>query len=239
MNLFALTLGLGASLGLYRVSRQRSGQWLDAALLVLLLSLIGARLGFAAERYEYFSSHLGEILAFYKGGLSAGGAVVGWVLGLGLASALHRVPVLRMADWLYPLIPPLAIAGLMASWLAGSGYGPALPAGTWWGVPTPDETGLLSPRWPLQPVAALALLFFYMLMEMLTPLPRPSGWLASLASAWFASILLVVSMLRADPVPVWGQQQIHVDTLSSLIFLAFFLGLLVVLTFIARRKNRL
>ena len=54
MNFFSLTLGLGATLGLYRVSRQRAGQWLDAALLVLFRSLLGARLGFAAERLAYF-----------------------------------------------------------------------------------------------------------------------------------------------------------------------------------------
>ena len=206
---------------------------------MLFVSLVGARVGFAAERYAYFADHPGEILAFDQGGLSLGGAALAWVVGLCLASALHRVPVLRMADWLYPLIPPLTVAGLMASWLAGSAYGPALPAGTWWGVPTPDESGLLAPRWPLQPVAALALLVFYRLLEMLTPLPRPSGWLASLATAWFMVVYLVISLLRVDPVPTWGQGQIHVDTLGSLILLAFFLSLFVVLTFIDRRKTKM
>jgi phosphatidylglycerol---prolipoprotein diacylglyceryl transferase len=236
VNAFAITLGLGAGLGLYRISRQRSGQWLDAALLALLCALVGARLGFALENFNYYQAHPDEILAFNRGGLGLGGAVLGWVLGLLLSAWIHKTRVLRLADWIYPLIPPLTIAGLLGCWQAGVAYGPTLPTGAWWGIPTPDEGGLVALRWPLQPAAALALLVFYWLMELLTPLPRPTGWLSSLASTWFIAVALVVSLLRADPVPNWGI--FHADTLEALVLLTFFLGLFVVLTFISRKRNK-
>lgn len=231
-----MILGLGAALGLYRISRQRSGQWLDAALLVLLFCLIGARLGYAAERADYFRAHPAEILAVYQGGLSGGGAVLGWIAGLLTAAAIHKIHVLRLADWLYPLIPPLSIAGFLAVWQAGAVYGPTLIGGSWWGIPAADESGQIALRWPIQLIAALALLIFYWLMELLITVLRPAGWLSSLAAAWFLAVNLVVSLLRADAVPTVGPLPIRVDILENLIFLAFFLGLFTFLTFIDRKK---
>jgi phosphatidylglycerol:prolipoprotein diacylglycerol transferase len=234
LNGFAIVLGIGAALGLLRVSRQRSGKWLDAGLLVLLGTLLGARLGYVLVHLSYFSQHPAEIAAVRAGGLNGGGAAVGWILGLLLAAAIQRVAVLRLADWLYPLLPPLAVAGYLGCWLAGVVYGPELPVGTWWGVPAPDESGLVALRWPLQLAAALALLVFYSLMERMMPLPRPSGWLFSLAASWYVIVDLVVSLLRADPQPSWGR--LHFDTLGNLVLLALCLGVFVTLTFIARRQ---
>jgi hypothetical protein len=130
-----------------------------------------------------------------------------------------------------------AIAGYLGAWLAGVAYGPQLPAGTWWGIPAPDEIGWMALRWPLQPAAALALLVFYSLMERLIPLPRPSGWLFSLAAAWYIVVSLVVSLLRADPQPAW--RAFHLDTLGNLIALILTLGIFAALTFIDRRKSTL
>jgi phosphatidylglycerol:prolipoprotein diacylglycerol transferase len=236
VNGFALVLGLGAALGLLRVSRQKSGMWLDAGLLVLAGGLIGARLGYVAAHWFYFRLHGAEILALRTGGLSGEGAAAGWLVGLLLGAAIHRISPLRLADWLYPLLPPVAIAGFLASWLAGAAYGPALPPGTWWGLPAPDESGLVALRWPLLPVAGLALLVFYGLMEQLVLLPRPSGWLAALAATWYITVNLVVSLLRVDPAPVW--HGLRIDTLGNLIFLALTLGLFSILTFIDRKNYK-
>lgn len=205
-------------------------------MLALLCALIGSRLGYALERFGYFSGHPAEILAVVHGGLSGGGALLGWIVGLLLAAAFHRVNVLRLADWLYPLIPPLSVAGFLALWMAGAAYGHALPAGTWWGLPSADESGQIALRWPIQLVAALALLVFYWLMEMLITLPRPAGWLSSLAGSWFLAVNLVVSLLRDDPLPLVGSPPIRVDILENLIFLAFFLSLFTCLTFIDRKR---
>jgi len=236
VNGFAFLLGIGSALGLLRVSRQRQGKWLDAGLLVLLGTLLGARLGYVLVHWSYYQAHLAEILALKAGGLSGGGAAVGWAAGLLLAALIHRAPVLRLADWLYPLLPPLAVAGYLGLWLAGVAYGPELPAGVWWALPAPDESGQVLPRWPLQPAAALALLAFYLLMEYLIRIPRPSGWLFSLAAAWYAAVDLVVSLLRADPLPVW--RGMRLDTLGNLVILALCLAVFVSLTFIDRRRKK-
>lgn len=236
---FGWILGLGAALGLQRVYRQRSGQWVDVALLVLLTSLLGARLGYAAEHLAYFRQHPAEILLFNLGGLSGWGAVLGWLGGLLLAAGLQRVSPLRLADWLYPLIPPLTVSAYLALWQAGALYGPLAGAGDWWAVPAADESGQVALRWPLQLGAALALLVFYWLLEQLVTLPRPAGWLASLAGAWLLAVNLVVALLRADPVPGVGRMDIPVDVLGNLVLLGLFLGVFSALTLLDRRKVKM
>ncbi len=236
VNAYALAVGIGAALGLFRVSRQRSGQWLDAGLIVLAASLIGARIAYAVLNAAYFRAHPLEVLEIWRGGFSAPGAVLGGTLGLVLAAALDKVRVLRLADWLYPLIPPLAIGAWLGCWLTGVAYGPQLPAGTWWAVQAIDEAGVIAPRMPLQLGAALALAVFYFLMETLTPLPRPSGWLSSLGTSWLVLVSLVASFLRTDPVPLWNG--LRLDTWVYLVLLVPYFGLFAWLNFTARKKPK-
>jgi len=236
VNAFAIAVGLGAALGLFRVSRQRAGQWLDAGLIVLTVSLIGARLGYALFELTYFSVHPVEVIQIWRGGLSAPGAIVGAWLGLLLAAAIEKVHVLRLADWLYPLIPSVSVATWLGCWLIGAAYGSELPAGTWWAVQSPDLSGQLAARVPVQLGAAVALAVFYYLMETLVPLPRPSGWLSSLALSWLVLVSLVASFLRADPMQMW--RGVRLDTWVYLVLLVPFLGLFAWLNFVARQKPK-
>lgn len=236
MNAFAVAVGLGAAFGLYRVSRQRSGLWLDAALIVLALALVGARIGYGVVNFPHFSAYPLEILQFWRGGLVAPGALIGGFLGLLLAAALEKVALLRLADWLYPLIPPLAVGAWLGCWLSGVAYGALLPQNAWWGVHAIDESGQVAMRLPVQLGAAVALAAFYYLMETLTPLPRPSGWFFSLAVSWLALISLVASFLRADPTPAW--RGLRLDTMVDLVVFIPFFGLFVWLNFAARKKAK-
>jgi prolipoprotein diacylglyceryltransferase len=209
--------------------------WLDAALIVLAGSLIGARLGYVLFNLAYFSSRPLEIPQVWLGGLSGEGAIFGGALTLALTAAAYKAPLLRLADWLYPLIPPLAIGAWLGCWLVGIAYGSAEPAGTWWAVPALDETGQMLLRMPLQLGAAVSLGVFYWLMETLTPLPRPSGWLFSLAASWLVLVCLVASLLRADPMPMW--RELRVSTWSYLALLLPFFGLFTWLNFKAHHKK--
>lgn len=230
VNEFSFLLMLGGGIGLWRVSRQRELQWLDGAILTILCALMGARLGYVLINLAYFREVPEEILQFWLGGLSAPGAIVGALLGIGTASLLFRVPYLRMADRLYPLLPPLAVSVWLGCWLAGCAYGAVAQPG-WLGVPAPDEAGWVTWRIPVQPLAALSLILFYALMEALIPIPRPSGWLSSLALTWLTLVNLAASLLRDDPMPVWNH--FRVDTWAYLGLELIFLSCFTILHFTA------
>ena len=94
------------------------------------------------------------------------GAVAAALLTLGVLSLVKRRPLAWLADSLAPLTGPLAIGVWLGCWQAGVAYGAPLPAaGAWWGVPAPDEAGLVSLRVPLQLLCAVALLAYLWLVE--------------------------------------------------------------------------
>lgn len=233
MNGFTLWVGLGAALGLWRVARsvpqQQIGFWLNAGLWVLFACLAGARLFYAWLNRDYFASHLAEIPQIWLGGLSWPGAAGGAWLALLFLTAAYRTPRGGrvtpgwFSDRLYPLLPPLSVTTWMGCWSAGTAYGQPVPTGTWWGVPSLDESGAYTLHWPLQPLAALSLLVFFWLLETRVKPLRPPGRLSSLAAFGLLLHLLAASLLRGDPAPTWGS--LRADTWMALFFLGCFLAL--------------
>lgn len=212
MNAFTVWVGLGSAMGLWRVWRlapsRLSGALLNTALLVLVAALLGARLAYVAVNAAYYRASFWEIFQFWQGGLSWPGALAGAALAIAATASVYstprgrRVPFGWLADRLYPLLPPVAITAWLGCWLAGAAYGTELPTGTWLGVPSPDETGATLPRFPVQILAALALLSFFALLELRLRPKRPHGALSALALVGLMFVQLGASLLRADPAPM-------------------------------------
>lgn len=224
--------------GLWRIARsapeRQAEVWVNTGLFVLGFTLAGARLAYVWMNRDYFAAHLIEAPQIWLGGLAWEGAVgaAGFALVyLGFrfrasrsrATGVIPIPLGWLGDRLYPLLPPLAITTWLGCWQIGVAYGVSLPAGAFGGVPSLDEYGLYSLRFPLQPLAALTLLVFFVTLEMrLKPL-RPAGRLSGLAISGLLLHLLVTSLLRADPAPY--RHGLRVDTWMAIIYLALFLML--------------
>lgn len=234
MNEFAIWLGIGTTIGLWRLVRsvpaQQAETWVNTGLIVLAAALAGSRLGFAANHWGYYSAHLLEIPQVWLGGLDGPGAVIGaWLalLALALSSPRRLFAVSRQfADQLYPLLPPIAVTTWLGLWQAGAAYGPALPGGQWWGVPSLDESGVYNQHMPLQPLAALSLLVFFITLEARVKPLQPAGRLSGAAFGGLLLHMLVISLLRADPAPTWrGLPMNFWEALLLLIVLVTFAGI--------------
>jgi prolipoprotein diacylglyceryltransferase len=185
----------------------------------------------------------------WLGGLAWTGAVAGAGLALILLAFQYRASLNRLSphtahlplgplgDYLYPLLPPLAVTVWLGAWQVGIAYGAALPAGTFGGIPALDESGVTSLRFPLQPLAALTLLVFFWLLETRVKLTFSAGRLAGLAIAGLLLHTIAFSLLRADPAPYWSG--LRVDTWLGMLYLIFFITLVTINTMIQRsqRKN--
>jgi len=207
VSAFAFLVGLGASLGLWRViqrvPRWQAARWMNSALITLLGTLLGSRIVFVAFHTSYYAAHGLEAVEIWKGGLAWPGAVAGGLLGLLIVAWIWRLPFALLADRLIPLASPLAIAVWLGCWQSGVAYGVRLPPGAWWGIPSRDETGAVYTRFPVQPLAALTLVIFFWWLDLRSfPRERP-GRLASLAGLGLAVNLLIFSILRADPSQLW------------------------------------
>ncbi|HEY3344465.1 MAG TPA: prolipoprotein diacylglyceryl transferase family protein [Anaerolineaceae bacterium] len=207
MNIYAFLIGVGASFGLACVAVQtaparRSSALLDGGLISLAGALIGGRAGYVAQNWAHFQAFPAQIPQIWLGGFSGLGAMLGGMLGLLVAAGILRMSPGVLADGLAPMLPPLAVCAWLACWQAGTAYGAAAP-GAWWAIPTRDETGLVLPRFPLQPLAAAFTVGLFTLIELIRRRLTASGQLAGLSLAGMAALLCAASFLRADPSPVW------------------------------------
>jgi phosphatidylglycerol:prolipoprotein diacylglycerol transferase len=66
--------------------------------LVFLSGILGARTYYVAFNWDFYSSHPGEILAIWHGGLAIHGGLIGGVLGGAWYVRRHRLSFLKLAD---------------------------------------------------------------------------------------------------------------------------------------------
>ena len=117
MNLYALLLGIGSSLSIWRISREvpvrEAMHWSTSALVVLLGALIGARIGFILWQPAYLEAFGWQVLHIWEGGFIWPGAVAGaWFAILLISWQLH-LPVGLVADRIAVMAPPVNHNGLV------------------------------------------------------------------------------------------------------------------------------
>ncbi len=194
---------------------------IDAGLATLGAGLLGARAGFVATHWSYYSLHLNEVLAFWQGGLSWTSGALGGMLGLASFSALAKRPFWPLADAIAIPAALVAAAAWLGCMLDGCSYGRRVTANAWI-PPSPDILGNLAPRWPTQAVGVMYSLGVLALLLTVAERRHPTGVLVSLGLALIAAGALGLSFTRADPVPVtWG---LRLDGLASAVLLVLGLG---------------
>lgn len=229
-NLFSILIGLGATLGLWRVystlhARQKI-RGLGIGLWVLIGGLLGARTGFVLMHLHYYSLHPGESVKFWQGGMSGFGAFAGAVLFSIIAARVLHMQTLKTLDRMSCLILPLGVMSWLGCWTAGTAYGPTLEPGTWWGMATLDETGLSSLRVPLQPMAAISLFVIIYILELKIP-HLNNGILFAGTGLGISLHSLLFSFFRADPVQaVFG---LRLDSMLALISSVCFAVFIIIL----------
>ena len=207
MNEFALFVGLGAAMGLWQVSRtaspEKAPQHVRIGLITLLGGLIGSRLVFVLIHLAYFSTHPGESVQFWLGGLSWPGAAIG-IIGTILFTAMAKhIAIGKLFDSLSSMFLPLIIGIELGCWQSGCAYGPVVSETAFWSIASPDETGAVLRRFPTQLIISLVLLVYFIGLESRLKkhhFPGRKAWLSGLG---ISIILGIFSFLRADPAPYW------------------------------------
>jgi prolipoprotein diacylglyceryltransferase len=207
---FSIFLIFGMLVGLFEVFRQAGESLherisrLDDAIVLLLVSIGGARLDYCLLRWPYFSQHGIEIPQFWLGGLGWPGAIIGGLLAIGLIGWLHVGTSRRLiADSLLPLLCPMAVACWLGAWSQNEAYGWPVPVDAWYGSPVIDSTGVTITRFPLQPIAAVIIVGISALGDYLASTDSIPGRKISIGFLGFSLVMLVSTFLRGDPSPRW------------------------------------
>ena len=198
-----LLMGLGVFAWRARCRIARPDRWLDAALAALAAGVLGARLGYVWAHWPYFQERSGQILKFWRGGLSWHGALVGGLLGLGLYCWLRKLSFWRVADELALVAPLVGTAAWLGCLLAGCAYGREMDQAHWMAADLPDVFGVWALRANVQLLAAgWSLLVAGVLWGLRRPLP--DGMRLALFLLLYGAGLACIDPFRGDAVPHWG-----------------------------------
>lgn len=112
--------------------------------------VLGGRLGYVLfYRPDYYASHLGEVFAVWKGGMSFHGGLLGVMVAMAVFGWLRKRPFLQVTDLIAPCVPTGLASGRVGNFINGELWGrfadPSLP----WAMVFP-QSGSMQPRHPSQ-----------------------------------------------------------------------------------------
>ncbi|MCX6000628.1 MAG: prolipoprotein diacylglyceryl transferase [Chloroflexi bacterium] len=197
-----------------------------AALWIVLLGLIGARIVHVLDSLDVYSSDPVRVLAIWEGGLSWYGGLLGGIVG-GIGYAwIAKMPIGRFIDTAAPAILLGLAIGRIGCTLNGDAYG--TPTSLPWGIIYTNPGAFARPLLtPLHPVAVYEIIWDLAVagaLWMLRGRLKPDGslFLTMLASYSFGRFL--ISWIKAEEQPVLGP--LHQAHIISLIMFAIAVGLL-------------
>ena len=119
----------------------------DLIMYAVLGIILGGRLGYVLfYNFNYYSSHPGEILHIWQGGMSFHGGLLGIFAAYYLFARKYKLKWLRIMDYLAVATPIGLFFGRLANFVNGELYGRVTESS--WGMVFPHSDGL--PRHPSQ-----------------------------------------------------------------------------------------
>ncbi|MGC9396066.1 MAG: prolipoprotein diacylglyceryl transferase family protein [Anaerolineae bacterium] len=179
---------------------------------VALAALIAGRVGYTLGNTAYFTQHPVLLLRLDRvGGLHGGSAMIGALLAAGLWAAAKRHSVITIVNFLSPAVLFVAAGAWWGCVDAGCAWGrePLLAVGgtRWATALLPDIYQTTTLRYAVQPIGAVWALILALLAVALEKHRE-----LALALYWLGAAGL--TLLRADPVPKWGD--VRLDTVLDL-----------------------
>ncbi|TSC86865.1 MAG: Uncharacterized protein G01um10147_740 [Microgenomates group bacterium Gr01-1014_7] len=197
---FGVFLALGFLLGIFLIWRLARA-WdldeekvLDLTLLTLIGGLIGARIYFVLENFQFFSQHLFGILVIYKyPGFSFWGGIIGGVLTLYFLVRKKKDNFLQALDIASVGVVGALVLSDLGCFLGGCGVG--APNNLFFSV---NMVGVLGKRFPVQVLEALLFLFALSRLWSSATHFHQRGKILSLSLIYFGAVKLLTSPLRAQ-----------------------------------------
>jgi len=112
--------------------------------------VLGGRLGYVLfYKPAYYASHLFEVVAVWKGGMSFHGGLLGVVVAMALFARWRQRPFWQVTDLIAPCVPLGLASGRVGNFINGELWGRAADPSLPWAMVFP-QSGLDIPRHPSQ-----------------------------------------------------------------------------------------
>ena len=96
---------------------------MDLVLFMIPIGVICARLYYCLFRWDYYSTHLGDIIKIWHGGLAIYGGVIGGALTGFVFCKIRKIPFLELADFCIPYVPLCQSIGRWGNFINQEAYG--------------------------------------------------------------------------------------------------------------------
>jgi len=138
MMAIGMMLGLWVCVYLAKKSGINSDEIFNLAFVVIIFSILGARLFYVAINLNYYLKHPIEIILLNKGGLVFYGGLIGGFLSGLYYVRKNNLPILKICDIFFTALPLGQAFGRVGCFLNGCCYG--IPTNSNWGVIFPPHS---------------------------------------------------------------------------------------------------
>jgi phosphatidylglycerol:prolipoprotein diacylglycerol transferase len=200
---------------------------LDLLLWIVPIAIVGARLYYVAFHWDYYGSHLSDIVRIWEGGLAIHGGVLAGAAVVFFYARAKSVPFWRLTDALVPSLILGQAIGRIGNLMNGDAFG--TPTTLPWGVrfPANSPAGMAYPGQATHPSMIYEMLLNLAVFAFLWWWVRKRGYKDGLSTAMYFILYAVarsiVSFTRADSLWLGPIRAAHV--ISGLFVVGF--GLLV------------
>lgn len=174
---------------------------LDLMMYSFIMAILGARIFYVVFSWDYYSQHLADIVAVWKGGLAIHGGLIGAIVGIIIFSRLYNFNKWIVGDIMILGTSLGQVFGRFGNFMNGDAHG--IPTTLPWGIVFPHGTpaGEQFPGIPLHPVMLyemlLNLVTFIVLWRLRKTDHRP-GFVAMVYFILYGVFRFGVSFFRAD-----------------------------------------
>lgn len=126
---YGLLIAIGILVAVFLCHKQEKEKGLpedtaiDLALWCVPLAIVGARLYYVAFQWAQYKDNLLSILYVWEGGMAIYGGIIGGVLGGLLMAKVKKLPFLKMADMVAPVLMLAQAIGRWGNFVNGEAYG--------------------------------------------------------------------------------------------------------------------
>jgi len=226
---YGLMFALGVLAGIYYLSKQKpvegltQNQIIDLILVLTFLGIVGGRLFYIFQNWEYYLQNPIEVVAVWQGGLVIYGGIITPLLGLIVFCLVRRINFFALTDLYFPALSLAMAFGRIDCFLNGCCYG--TPTNLPWAVQFPF---LKDPVHPTQIYFSLFDFILFLVLAWRYPRRLFIGEITLMYLILYGQNRFMGEFYRGDNLPVlWGMTQAQVIslifvTIGSLLYVFYF-----------------
>jgi len=217
---YGLMLAIGFGLAAYLAQKRAAVEGIKPAVVIdlvfwiIILGILGARLMYILENFDYYSRNIPETVMINKGGLVLYGGLILASLATIIFVKIKSLPLWKIADILMPYVALGQAIGRIGCFLNGCCYGKVTSC--FLGVKLPGHDFLIHPT-QLYESAVMLIIFFVLLF--IRRVKRYDGQIFLFYILFYSAARYFIEFLRGDNPVVFAGMTIS-QSISLLLFLA-------------------